>query len=85
MLMILLYLLVAWYLAIAAMLFRTWLAYIDRDDTMTPTQRWLSWVILAVSTIFWFFSLPLTYWELLKKHNATSHPSNEALKFTTKH
>jgi putative copper export protein len=83
--MILLYLGVAWYLAIAATLFRTWLGHIDRDDTMTPSQRWMSWILLAVSTILWFFSLPMTYLELLKKQTATTHQPNERLKLTTKH
>jgi hypothetical protein len=69
------FLLVGWYVFVAGLLFRTWLAQAEQDTSMTPNQQIASWVILLLATSFWGITLPLTYMELLKKRSPAQTPS----------
>jgi tellurite resistance protein TehA-like permease len=60
-------LMVTWYGVVAAMLFSAWYQSFQRDQTMSVQERQFSWVVLVVPTVFWFFCLPLSYLEILRK------------------
>lgn len=67
---ILFYLLAAWYVLIAGLLFRAWLRYIERDlYSLSPRERWLSGFMVFIATSLWPFTVPLAYMELLKKQS----------------
>jgi hypothetical protein len=63
------FLLLGWYIFVAGLLFRTWLAQAEQDTLMTPNQQIASWFILLLATTGWGITLPLTYMELLKKRS----------------
>lgn len=78
---ILLYIAAFWYVLIATLLFKTWLAYMDIDQEMTFNQQILSWFMLLLTSTFWVFFLPLIYLELLKKQSVAEAKTTEAMKF----
>jgi tellurite resistance protein TehA-like permease len=64
---ILIGLIVTWYGVVAALLFSAWYQAFQLDRAMSAQERQFSWVVLVVPTVFWFFCLPLSYLELLRK------------------
>ncbi len=56
------------YLAFAWCLFSQWLFFLTSDKEMSLEQRYLSWIILVLITIFWPIIVPFAYLELLKFH-----------------
>jgi hypothetical protein len=57
------------YLITIPYFFTIWLTLFQRDSSLSSLERYLSWVILVVATIFWPIAVPLAYLELLSKHN----------------
>ncbi|WP_427158126.1 hypothetical protein ACQFX9_20685 [Aliinostoc sp. HNIBRCY26] len=62
------YIAIAFYLAIAYFLLRKWLFFFLEDKEMSDSQRSISRVILFIATIFWPIIVPIAYIELLNLH-----------------
>lgn len=57
---------VDWYFTIALMVFCFWsIAFIQ--DSTTPKNHRLSWLVLLIAPLFWPLVLPISGWELTTK------------------
>ena len=56
----------AWYCTIALMVFCFWLMIFIQDSS-TPKNHRLSWLVLLIAPLFWPLVLPISSWELTVK------------------
>jgi hypothetical protein len=62
------YSIIAIYLGMAGCFVSEWISFFLADDKMSREQRYISYIILFVSTMFWPVVVPFAYLELLKFH-----------------
>ena len=55
------------YLFITAYFFSNWLIYSLRHPTSTPEEKFLSFVMFLITTIFWPVMIPISCLEIVKK------------------
>jgi hypothetical protein len=59
-------LVIVYYWIVTFLVFFAWLGFFIKDYSVSKTN-FLPWLILIVGAIFWLFTLPFAYLELLKK------------------
>ena len=56
-----------WYWTITLMVFIYWLMIFLQDTSTSKTDR-ISWLVLLIAPLFWPIVLPISSWELNRKH-----------------
>ena len=56
---------IAFYVVMLPILFSQWLDFMQHDDSLSPNEKFSSWVILLIATILWPIVVPISYLELL--------------------
>ncbi len=64
---LLLIIFVFFYLLMAQRLFTIWHKFFRRDNSMSPGEKQLSWLVLIVGTVLWPIVVPHAYLALLEK------------------
>ena len=54
------------YTLIACYLFYNWLRFSLRHPTSTPEEKFLSFVMLLITTVFWPVIIPVSCWKIIK-------------------
>lgn len=60
------YLAIIFYLVMAYFFLNEWLDFFLADKDLTTEQRFISYIVLIIGTIFWPIVVPIAYLELLK-------------------
>jgi len=60
------YLAIIFYLVMAYFFLNEWLDFFLSDKDLTTEQRFISYIVLIIGTIFWPIVVPIAYLELLK-------------------
>lgn len=56
-----------YYLLMAQRFFKIWRKFFERDTSMSPEEKRLSWIILIVGSVFWPIVVPNSYLALIEK------------------
>lgn len=83
---IIMFILVLFYLAILQRVFKVWLKFFQQDSDISPQEKRLSWFILIVGAILWPLVVPISYLGLLEKklkqQNSESNDKNHLNYYT---
>ena len=55
------------YLLVACKLLHTWLTTLQKNTDLSYEQKYISWVVLAIATVFWPIVVPISYMEKCAK------------------
>lgn len=56
---------ITFYVVMLPIFFSRWLDFMQHDDSLSPNEKFSSWVILLIATILWPIVVPISYLELL--------------------
>jgi hypothetical protein len=69
--LIIIVLISVYYLLTAQRFFKIWRKFFERDTSMSPEEKRLSWIILLVGSVFWPIVVPKSYLALIEKKLAS--------------